>query len=59
MEVRAAVASNPTAGGVAHDILYQGIHDYGEDEENLDIVKAPIRFVATYVTPENAADTPL
>jgi hypothetical protein len=55
----AAVAADPTAGGVAMDIEYQGIDDYGEDEENLDIVKAPMRFVAQYATPENATDTPL
>lgn len=59
MEVRAAVAADPTAGQVAKDIEYQGIAGYGEDEENLDIVKAPMRFVAEFATPENAADTPL
>jgi hypothetical protein len=59
MEVCAAVATDPSAGGVARDIEYQGINDYGEDEENLDIVKAPMRFVAEYATPENATDTPL
>lgn len=59
MEVCAAVATDPEAGGVARDIEYQGIEGYGEDEENLDIVKAPMRFVAEYATPENATDTPL
>jgi hypothetical protein len=57
-ECRAAVAADPTAGGVAMDIEYQGIADYGEDEENQDIVKAPMRFVAQYATRENDATTP-
>lgn len=58
-ECRAAVAADPTAGGVARDIEYQGIADYGPDEENQDIVKAPMRFVAEYATRENDAFTPI
>jgi hypothetical protein len=59
LEVRKAVFSDRTAGGNAKDIQYQGIADYGEDEENLDNVAAPMRFVATYATPENEPDTAL
>ncbi len=58
-ECRAAVAADPGAGGVARDIEYQGIADYGPDEENQDIVKAPMRFVAEYATRENDAFTPI
>lgn len=59
MECRKAVYGDVTAGGNAKDIEYQGIANYGDDEENSDIATAPMRFVATYVTPENAPDTPL
>lgn len=58
LEVRIALAATSVVDGVAKHIDYEGIDDEGDDVDNLDIEAMSMAFSVTYITPENAPDTP-
>ncbi len=61
-EVRIAMANATAPGGALQMVKradYDGITEYGEDDENEDIAAASIDFNVEYCTPENAPDQPI
>lgn len=61
-EVRIAIATAIGPGGALQMVKradYEGITEYGEDDENEDIAAASIEFNIEFATPENAPDVPL
>ena len=61
MEVRMAAyaAFRGALAGIVKRVDYEGITEYGEDDDNEDIAAAQMDFSIEYVSPENAPDQPL